>query len=88
MERPSSSKEADLAAAKEAFESNYSTALLNIKIEVRRRKRGVKYVAEDLLFVVSFAASKDGNLPLIDCLVGVYESILTLIQLLTHGGGM
>ena len=56
MERPSTSKDkgADLPAAKEAFESNYSTPLLKIKIEVRRRKRGVKHVAEDVLFVVSF----------------------------------
>lgn len=73
MDRPGTSKDkgADLPAAKEAFESKYSTPTLKIKIEVRRRKRGVKHVAEDLLFVVSFFTSNAGPLPLIDCLGSV-----------------
>ena len=82
MDRLSASrdKEANLPAAKEAFESSYSTQTLKINIEVRRQKRGVKDVAEDLLFVVSFSASDAGNLPILDCHIGVCQSILTLIR--------
>ena len=82
MDRLSASrdKEANLPAAKEAFESSYSTQTLKINIEVRRQKRGVKDVAEDLSFVVSFSASEAGNLPILDCHIGVCQSILTLIR--------
>ena len=82
MDRPSTStdKETILGAAKQAFESSYSTPTLNIKIEVQRRKRGVKHVAKDILFVVSFSSPDGANQPLLNFLVGVYESILTLIR--------
>ena len=82
MDRPSTSrdKETNLPAAQAAFESSYSTPALKIRIEVRRRKRGVKHVANDLLFVVHFSASDGGNLPVLNCLIGVHQAILILIR--------
>ena len=80
MARPGTSKEVDLAAAQDHFETTYSTQTLKIDIEVRRRKRGVRHVANDILFVVSFSSSESGNLPLLNVLIGVHQSILTLIR--------
>ena len=55
-----------------------------MNITVRRRKRALRHVATDLLFVVTFSQSDAGELPVLNCLIGVYEAILTLIRKLKN----
>ena len=75
-----SDKEHDLEAARRNFETTQSTPNLKVNIAVRRRRRALRHVATDLLFVVTFSESDAGELPVLSCLIGVYETILTLIR--------
>ena len=79
-----SDKEHDLEAAKRNFETTQSTPILKVNIAVRRRRRALRHVATDLLFVVTFSESDAGELPVLNCLIGVYETILTLIRKLKN----
>ena len=75
-----SDKEHDLEAARKSFESTLSTPTLKVNITVRCRRRALRHVATDLLFIVTFSESDAGELPVLSCLIRVYESILTLIR--------
>ena len=80
----SSDKGHDLDGAKRSFDSVQRTPTLRAQITVRRRKRGTRHVAEDLLFVVTFSQSDAGNLPVLECLLGVHSSIISLIEKLKN----
>ena len=79
-----SNKEHDLGAARKKFESTQTTPTLQVNIIVRRRRRALRHAATDLLFVVSFSESDAGELPVLNCLIVVYESILALIRKLKN----
>ena len=70
----------DLEKAQDAFERENRTEQFVSKIVVRRRKRGLRHVAEDLLFVVSFEEAEMGPQPILNVLMGVHGSILALIK--------
>ena len=65
----------DLEKAQDAFERENRTEQFVSKIVVRRRKRGLRHVAEDLLFVVSFEEAEMGPQPILNVLMGVHGSI-------------
>ena len=75
-----SDKETNLAQAREAFESSISYPVLEANITFRRRKRGTKFLAEDLLFVIEFKESaQGGRLPIMSCLITMYKVVLSLV---------
>ena len=84
MDGPSTSglsnKELDLEKAQKAFEGESKTQELATTITVRRQKRGLRHVAEDFVFVVSFSESDAGSQPVLNVLLGVHESIMLLIK--------
>ena len=61
-------KEGDLARAQRTFEGQTQTAELTSSITVRRRRRGLRFVAQDLLFVIKFEESDAGALPILNVL--------------------
>ena len=71
-----------MEGAKKAFETTINHGgSLNAVISVRRRLRAKTFDCEDLLFVVEFKQStQGGSLPLMDCLVAVYRSVLDLVK--------
>ena len=75
---PGTSKELDLQGAKEAVETTVTTQHLEADITVRRRRRGTRFTAQDLLFVIHFRHSDLGSLPVLNVLISVYHSVLTL----------
>ena len=75
-----SDKENNLERAQKAFEGENKTKELISSITVRRRRRGLRHVAQDLLFVISFRESDAGSQPILNVLLGVHESILVLIR--------
>ena len=82
MASTSQEKGRDLEGAKKAFETTIShDDTLNTVISVRRRLRAKTFECEDLLFVVEFKQStQGGSLPLMDCLVAVYRSVLDQVN--------
>ena len=70
----------NLDLAKRTFDSDTSTPTLRAKITVRHRKRPTRHVAQDLLFSVTFSQSDAGNIPVLTCLLGVHQVILSLVQ--------
>ena len=81
---PGTSKELDLDAAKAEVESTITTQTVEADITVRRRRRGTRFTAQDLLFVIQFRESDLGPLPVIAVLVSVYHAVITLIRRLRH----
>ena len=77
-------KEGDLARAQRTFEGQTQTAELTSSITVRRRRRGLRFVAQDLLFVIKFEESDAGELPILNVLMGIHSTILTLIRKLKN----
>ena len=75
-----SDKEKNLELAERAFTSTQTYRALEAKVSVRRRQRGLRHVAEDILFVVSFGESHEGNMPILKVLLTVHQSILTLVR--------
>ena len=75
-----SDKENNLERAQKTFEGENKTKELVTSITVRRRRRGLRHVAQDLLFVISFRESDAGSQPILNVLLGVHESILVLIR--------
>ena len=49
-------------------------------MRVRRRRRGLRHVAEDLLFTLTFSESDMGALPIVNVLMGVHQSVLVLVR--------
>ena len=77
---PSGIDKQDLDLAKRTFDSETSTPTVKANIIVRRRRRPTRHVAQDLLFSVTFSQSQAGNIPVLTCLLGVYEIILNLVH--------
>ena len=85
MDGPSTStsnseKENNLELAQNKFQKTTKTQQLTTTVKVRRRNRGLRHVAQDLLFTIEFGESSAGNLPLLDVLLGIYQSLLVLIR--------
>ena len=73
-------EDTNLKKVQEEFESSTRTPLIEATIEVRRRRRAKKFLAEDILFVVSFAPGEQGALSLLNVLTSIYEVVLTLLR--------
>ena len=85
MDGPSTStsnseKENNLELAQNKFQKTTKTQQLTTTVTVRRRNRGLRHVAQDLLFTIEFGESSAVNLPLLDVLLGIYQSLLVLIR--------
>ena len=81
---PSNIDKENLDLAKRVFESVKKTPTLKANITVRRRRRLTRHVAQDLLFCINFSPSDAGSIPVLTCLIGVHEIILTLVQKLKN----
>ena len=68
---PGTSKESDLEGAKRAVETTVTAQNVEADITVRRRRRGTRFTAHDLLFVIQFRQSDLGNLPVLNVLISV-----------------
>ena len=84
-QQPSTSKgiekENNLEIAQNEFEKTIRTPELIATISVRRRQRTrAQFMSADLLFEVRFSQSRQGNLTLLSCLVGIYHVILELVR--------
>ena len=78
-------KETNLPHAIGVFEETVIKPTLEATIKVRRRKRGKAFVAEDLLIEIRFGKkSASQNLPLMACLISVYEVLMTLVRKLRN----
>ena len=73
-------KENDLERARQTFEDQTKTQELVTSITVRRRRRGLRHVAQDLLFIITFSESDGGAIPILNVLVTIYQSIIELIR--------
>ena len=74
-------KETNLEIAQEEFEKTVTTPELKATISVRRRHRmPAQFMSADLLFEIRFSQSRQGNLSLLSCLVGIYHVILELVR--------
>ena len=77
---PSIIDKEDLDLAKRTFEASTSTPTLKASITVRRRRRAVRHVAQDLLFSITFDQSDAGNVPVLTCLIGVHQILVSLVE--------
>ena len=62
------------------METTVTAQNVEADITVRRRRRGTRFTAQDLLFVIQFRQSDLGNLPVLNVLISVYHAVLTLVR--------
>ena len=76
----SNDKELDLSRDEKEFQGHTKRPDILTTVRVRRRRRGLRHVAEDLLFTLTFSESDMGALPIVNVLMGVHQSVLVLVQ--------
>ena len=78
-------KETNLEFTMDVFEETVVKPTLEATIKVRRRKRATVFAAEDLLIEITFGEKPTGkNLPLMACLISIYEVLMTLVRKLRY----
>ena len=76
----SNDKELDLSRDEKEFQGHTKRPDILTTVRVRRRRRGLRHVAEDLLFTLTFSESDMGALPIVNVLMGVHQSVLVLVR--------